>query len=452
MNEIAQHELYAEHDSKPNSVEKLGARAAAHEILNAVLINKQALDAALEDNGTLKRIAGRDRAFARMMVATSLRRLGQIDDLIDKALERPEELKNERVRNILRLGVCQLMFMDVPDHAAVDTSVRLAEANGMEGQKGFINGVLRTMTRAGKEWLARQDETRLNTPEWLLKIWIADYGLRTAAEIAQANLSEAPLDISVKDPASKLSWASTLKATELRTGTLRKIDGGVVHEMPGFDEGMWWVQDAAAALPAKLFGDLKDAHVVDMCAAPGGKTMQMAAMGAYVTAIDRSAQRLKRVEQNLKRLRLEEQVKIEAADAAVWKPKDAPQRILLDAPCSATGTVRRHPDVPYLKTPGDLMRLAETQSRILKHAADILDVGGVLIYCTCSLQKLEGEEQIDMLLKAMPNMRRIGITPEEVGGYEDIINEHGDLRIMPFHLAAQGGMDGFFVSRLTKVS
>lgn len=451
MSESVQHELYADHETgDAPAVEKLGARHAAHDILNSVLIGKQSLDAALEDSPPLKKLSARDRAFTRMLVATTLRRLGQIDDLINKALERPDSIKNDSLKNILRLGVCQLMFMDVPDHAAVDTSVRLTEANAMDSQKGFVNGVLRTMTRTGKEWLARQDAGRLNTPEWLLKMWIADFGLRTAAEIAQANLSEATLDITVKDAESKVHWASTLKASELSTGTLRKMSGGAVQDMPGFGEGMWWVQDAAAAIPARLFGNLNGCHVVDMCAAPGGKTMQLAAMGASVTAIDRSAQRLKRVKENLERLRLEEKVEIIASDATVWKPKEAPQRILLDAPCSATGTIRRNPDVPHLKTPQDLQRLVDTQTRILNHAADILGSGGILVYCTCSLQKCEGEDQIEALLKARPDMQRVPIDLAEVGMYQDFINENGDLRIMPFHLAAHGGIDGFFVSRLTK--
>jgi 16S rRNA (cytosine967-C5)-methyltransferase len=199
-----------------------------------------------------------------------------------------------------------------------------------------------------------------------------------------------------------------------------------------------------------LFGDLNNAHVVDFCAAPGGKTMQMAAMGAQVTAIDRSAQRLKRLQDNLQRLRLEKHVEVVASDAAAWKPKTPPTHILLDAPCSATGTIRRHPDVPHLKTQNDIDRLCDTQARLLNHAADILAVGGTLIYCTCSLQKSEGEDQIAAFLKARSDLQRDPIRPEEIGMQQELSNEHGDLRILPFHLAAIGGMDGFFVARLRK--
>src|SRR5690606_37946164 len=194
------------------SVEMLAARETALELLEAVTGQKQELKLAMENSRPFRTLPSRDRAFTRMLVSTTLRRLGQIDDLIERAQEKPETLSSNTLRNILRLGVCQIMFMQVPDHAAFDTAVRLAEANGLHKQKGFVNGLLRTMTRIGKEWESKQDPARLNTPEWLLKLWIEDYGLRTAAEISSANLSEAPLDISVKDADSKAYWGNALKA------------------------------------------------------------------------------------------------------------------------------------------------------------------------------------------------------------------------------------------------
>ena len=435
--------------------DNMATRRAALALLESVLVQKQALDQALERDRAFAALTKRDRGFVRMLVATTLRRLGQIDDLIERNLERPGSLKNQTLTNILRLGVTQVVFMAVPDHASVDTTVCLVEAGGMEGQKGFANALLRNITRTYKELVSRQDEARINTPEWLLKIWIADYDLRLAAEIATANLAEAPLDITVKDEDSRNYWGSTLKASELSTGTLRRVSsgkggGGAVQDMDGFDQGAWWVQDAAAALPAKLFGDLQDQHVIDLCAAPGGKTMQMAAMGAQVTALDRSAQRLKRLEENLERLALQERVEIIAADAAQWKPAEVPQRILLDAPCTATGTIRRHPDILHLKTPQDMESLVRVQARLLDNAADILGVGGVLVYCTCSLQRAEGEAQIERLLAARPDLQRVPIAAAEIGDYAELIDENGDLRILPFHLAPHGGMDGFYAARLTK--
>lgn len=450
-----EHDLYADHDDGEVPVaQMMAARKVCLGLLEHVLVQKQALDHALESDAGFRTLPSRDKAFCRMLVATTLRRLGQIDDIIAKAENKPTP-KNPTLENILRMGVAQILFMNVADHAAVDTSVRLADAAEMDKQKGFVNGLLRTVTRVGKEWQERQDEARLNTPEWLLKIWIEDYGLREAANIAKANLAEAPLDITIKDESERNYWSGTLKATQMTTGTLRLVSGGAVHEMQGFDDGMWWVQDASAAIPAKLFGDIKGQQVVDMCAAPGGKTMQLAAMGAYVVALDRSAQRLKRLEQNLARLRLEDNVEVIAVDATAWRPKDAPKFILLDAPCSATGTIRRHPDVPHLKSPRDMERLVNVQANILENAFNILAPGGVLVYCTCSLQKSEGEAQIQRLFEAHENAYKLPITAEDLGAqksgaFDESITDHGDLRILPYHQAALGGMDGFFISRITK--
>ena len=437
-------------DDEPSS-DGVAARVAGMALLEDVLQRKQALDQALNNQEAFKALPQRDRAFTRMLVSTVLRRLGQIDDIIERALER-DTPRNMTVQNILRMGVVQILFMDVADHAAVDTAVRLAERERMEKQKAFVNGLLRTVTRQGVEWRNAQDESRLNTPEWLLKMWIEDYGLRTAAEIAQANLSEAPLDISVRDPESKNFWASNFKATEMTTGTLRKTSGGAVHELQGFEEGHWWVQDAAAAIPAQLFGDVEGAHIYDLCAAPGGKTLQLAAKGARVTALDRSANRLKRLEENLARMQLADMVEVVTADAGSWQPQEEAGYVLLDAPCSATGTIRRHPDVAHLKAPQDVERLVSLQAGLLENAFEMLMPGGVLVYCTCSLQKAEGELQIEKFLTAHENAQRLPITAGELGGFDEAITDEGDLRILPFHQAALGGMDGFYISRLTKKS
>lgn len=451
MTQIDERNLYSDHDpgDKPLNVEGLAARRAALAILEQIFQRKQALDYALENSEPFKALLARDKAFCRMLVSTTLRRLGQIDDLIARAEDRPTS-KPPTLQDILRLGTAQIFFMDVADHAAVDTTVQLAEGVGLGRQKGFVNALLRNLIRVGQEWKARQDEVRLNTPEWLLKLWIADYGLSTAADIAKANLSEAPLDMTLKDPGSKNYWASTFKATELLTGTLRKMSGGAVTQMEGFHEGHWWVQDASAAIPAQLFGDIKGRSVIDLCAAPGGKTLQMAAMGAHVTALDRSAGRLKRLEENAQRLNLQEQITITIADATAWTPFEPAAYILLDAPCSATGTMRRHPDISYLKTAGDIERLAHVQAAILDNAFAMLMPGGLLVYCVCSLQKAEGEEQIENFLQKHPAARRVPIQAEELGGFDESLTPEGDLRILPFHQAALGGMDGFYIARLTK--
>ncbi len=429
----------------------LMARQCALMLLSKVLDQRTALDIALDQSEEFVNLETRDRAFTRMLLTTTLRRLGQIDDLINHALDRPNSIKTNIVHHILRLGVTQLFFMETADHAAVDTSVRMTENVGMDGQKGFVNAVLRNLTRKGVERIKQQDGARLNTPDWLLKLWVQDYGLSGAAQIAEANMVEPPLDITVKNFADRPYWGNTLQASELSTGTLRRVIGGNIRELDGFDDGKWWIQDAAAAIPAQLLGkDIAGQTVLDLCAAPGGKTLQLAAMGAHVIALDRSAKRLKRLEENLERMGLKENVRVETADAGVWSPPEPVNYILLDAPCSATGTIRRHPDTGYLKTTKDLEGLISIQERLLSHAAQMLKVGGVLVYCTCSLQKDEGEHQIKKFLSTNTHFERIPIAPHEIGDYIELINENGDLRILPHHLSSQGGMDGFFVSRITK--
>lgn len=446
MTANVQLDLYGEVASAP---EMLQARKVAVVLLDQVLTRRLPLDQVLEDNREFAELPQRDRAFVRMMVATTLRRMGQIDDLIRHATERADAPSPPLLHHILRLGVVQIMFMNVPDHAAVDTSVRLAESANLGRQKGFVNAVLRRMTRDGKDWIAKQDESRINIPDWMLSSWVADYGLRPAAEIALASLTEAPLDITLKDPGHAEHWASILEATVLPTGSLRRNAGGNVMDLNGYREGMWWVQDAAAALPARLFGALDGRHVIDVCAAPGGKTAQLAASGAQVTALDRSVRRLQRLDENMARLRLDKQVHTEAADAATWLPKAPVDAVLLDAPCSATGTIRRHPDVLHSKTADDVQRLGALQEQLLDNAVKMLVPGGMLVYCTCSLQKAEGETQIERFI-ARSGFTRAPICESEIGHIADAITPAGDARILPTHLAGQGGMDGFYIARLIK--
>lgn len=432
--------------------EMLEARRVALMLLVHVLDRRQPLDALLESEKDFTGLQRRDKAFVRMIAASTLRRLGQLDDLISRASDRAEAPRPPLLHHLLRMAAAQIAFMNVPDYAVVDTAVRLAEENALGRQKGFVNAVLRRIAENYHDWTAKQDAGRLNTPEWLMKTWIEDYGLRTAAEIAQANISEAPLDISLKDPSMMRQWADTLQASILPTGSLRLTAGGMVQNLPGFDDGMWWVQDASASLPAQLFGDITGRAVLDMCAAPGGKTAQLLTLGAYVTALDRSTKRLRRLQENLHRLRLEDNVTVEAADAAVWQAPHPFDFILLDAPCTATGTVRRHPDVLHLKAARDQESLGEVQVRLLENAHKLLAPGGILIYCTCSLQKAEGEQQVAKFLSAHNDMQRLPIGPLDAGGMEAIVTPEGDVRVLPFHLAAYGGMDGFYIARIQKAA
>ncbi len=452
----------------------LASRAMAADLLSAVLRRQRPLDDVFEARIAGSKLESRDRGFVRLLVATTLRRLGQIDALIAAMLDRPGTLKPP-VQDLLRLGVAQLLFLGTPAHAAVNTTVALT---GAEPQtlpyKKLVNALMRRLGREGAALVAAQDAARLNTPDWLWTSWQAAYGPEAARAIAEAHLSEAPLDLTLKAsaeaaahlktpaeaavrlkiPAEAAVWAERLEAEYLPTGSLRRAAGGAVPELPGFAEGCWWVQDAAAALPAPLLGPVAGLRVFDLCAAPGGKTAQLAAAGARVVAVDRAAPRLARLAANLARLGLAAETV--AADAALWQPDAPADAILLDAPCSATGTIRRHPDIPHLKTQADVTKLAALQKRLLARAATLLRPGGTLVYTVCSLQPEEGEAQIAALLASGVPLARRPIGPHEIGGetggLASAVTAAGDVRTLPSHLGDRGGMDGFYIARLVRAA
>lgn len=389
-------------------------------------------------------LPARDRAFARLLVATVLRRLGQIDALIAHCLNTPLPPRAAMVHDMLRLGIAQLLFLRTPPHAAVATTVDLAEVRGFLSHKGLVNAVLRRLSQEGPGLVAEQDAARLNTPDWLWRGWSQAYGEAGVRAIALAHLKEAPLDLTV--PREPELWRERLDAILLPTGTLRRNAGGAITSLPGYAEGAWWVQDAAAAIPAKLLGDVAGQHVIDLCAAPGGKTAQLAAGGGRLTAIDRSPRRLDRLNANLARLSLS--VEALVADAATWRPPEPVRHILLDAPCTATGAIRRHPDVPHLKTPDDVTRLAAVQERLVAAAIEMLAPGGTLVYCTCSLEPQEGPQQIAKLLARGAPVRRRPVDAAEIGGLSECLTADGDLRTLPCHLPEYDGLDGFYAARL----
>ncbi|GIL39379.1 RsmB/NOP family class I SAM-dependent RNA methyltransferase [Roseiterribacter gracilis] len=417
----------------------LDARRAAHVALSAMRRGRT-LDVALNVDG----LETRDRAFARNLVATTMRRLGQIDDAIVRYVE--HGVRPEAAQDLLRLGAAQLLFLQTPAHAAVDTSVRLAERLNLTKQKGLINAVLRRIGEARDAILADQDAARLNTPPWLWKSWVAAYGDADARAIAEANLTEAPLDITLKPGLDRDEWATKLEATKLDTGSLRRDVTGDVRALPGFDDGLWWVQDAAAALPATLFGDVRGKRVADLCAAPGGKTAQLAAAGANVTALDKMAPRLARVRANLDRLGLN--AELVEADARSWRSSEKFDAILLDAPCTATGAIRRNPDVLTAKNPRMVAELTRQQDALIDAAVVQLVRGGTLIYCVCSLQPEEGEQRIESALQRHPGLDRRPIRAAEIGGWHELLDRHGQIRSTPAKLRFIGGLDGFFVARL----
>ena len=420
-------------------VQGLDARAAALAVVEAALKSRSGLDESL-NRPPFNRLEPRERGHARALAMMTLRHLGEIDHALAGKLQKPPP---EAVMAILRIGVCQLFYMEAPDFAAVDTSVELAGAyKGTRPFKGLVNAVLRGLARAGKP---EQDPSRL-APDWLLSRWKAAFGVEAALKIAALIPHEPSTDLTFKDPAAAEPLAEALEARPLAGGSWRTDKGGALTEWPGFDEGAWWVQDAAAAIPARLLHAKAGEAALDLCAAPGGKTLQLAAAGAEVVAIDRSAARLVRVTENLARMGLHAET--HADDAALWQDPRTFDAILLDAPCTATGTFRRHPDVLWASRPGDIVKLAQSQSRLLDTASMRVKPGGRLVYCVCSLEPEEGEGQIDGFLRRHPDFKLSPIAPGEGGAPEGSITAAGVLRILPFYI--EGGTDGFFAARFVR--
>lgn len=307
--------------------------------------------------------------------------------------------------------------------------------------------MLRRAASAGGRLIESHDAPRLNTPDWLWQAWTEAYGAETCRRIAAQHLETPPLDLTARDDPHAV--ANALGGIVLPTGSVRLERAGVVTELAGYGEGAWWVQDAAAALPARLLGDVRGLRVIDLCAAPGGKTAQLAAAGAEVIAVDAEPARLARVAENLARLRLK--AELIAADATAWPPPAPADAVLIDAPCSATGTIRRHPDVPWLKAPTDLAALNGLQDRLLAAAVRMVRPGGRIVYCVCSLQDEEGPARTAAFVHGGAPMQPLPVTADEIGGLDALVAADGALRTLPCHLAAAGGLDGFFAMRFTRV-
>jgi 16S rRNA (cytosine967-C5)-methyltransferase len=437
--------------------------------LTRVLHDRQGLDEAFEDLGNsadFKALAPRDVALARAIATSACRRLGTIRGALADRLPRGLPRKAGALEAILVAGSAQLLLLDVPDHAAVATAVDLARGDGRAFPYAkLVNAVLRRIAGDRDAILAAADPLDFDTPAWLRARWISAYGEETARAIAAAHRKEPALDLTVKE--NPESWAEQLGGTVLATGSVRLAAAGrqsgsdrpsgsdrvAVADLPGYGEGAWWVQDAAAALPARLLGVRPGEEVIDLCAAPGGKTAQLASAGAKVVAVDRSGARLKRLAANMQRLRLAVTVEEAEAESLAHAPVDA---VLLDAPCSATGTIRRHPDVAWTKREGDVTALAALQARLLEKAAGLVKPGGRLVYCTCSLEPEEGERQIEAFLGRHDDFLRMPITAEDLGGLSALVTPAGDLRSLPHHaVSADGdlkGLDGFYAARLRRVS
>jgi 16S rRNA (cytosine967-C5)-methyltransferase len=419
------------------------ARRIAVSAFDGIVGEGLSLDEALA-HAYVSGLEERDRAFAHLLIATSLRRKGQCDALIDRYLARPLPRKSGPARSILITAAAQILFLDIAPHAAIDLAVTLARADrDARHFAGLINAVLRRIASC-----ARPGDDDINMPDWLMRRWVASYGEETARNIARSHLAEAPLDLTAKsDPEH---WAHMLGGMLLPTGTIRlPPDHARIETLPGFAEGAWFVQDAAAALPAGLLGDVSGLEVADLCAAPGGKTAQLSARGAQVTAVDRSPPRMDRLKANLARLGLEAKTII--ADLFAFETKERFDAVLLDAPCSATGTIRRHPDLPYRKDAAAIGALAKIQSEALDRAALLVKPGGLLVYATCSLEPEEGEAQAAGFLKRQPGFRHDPVGPADIAGQAHFINVDGDLRTHPTMEVGLGkGLDGFFAARFRR--
>ena len=429
----------------------LAPRLAAAAALSDIVLNGRGLDEALVAAGNHPRFTtfdDRDRALARSIVVVSLRRLGTLRRFLGRLLDKGLPKKSGQLEWILVVTAAQILFLKIPDHAAVNACVQAVRIDPLSLPfAGLANAVARNVARERDEH--ESADPFIDTPSWLAARWRRNYGDATAAAIALANRAECPLDITVKsDPQG---WAERLDGELLDTGSIRLRTQMPVPDLAGYEDGQWWVQDAAAALPARLLAAEAGERVVDLCAAPGGKTAQLCATGAAVTAVDRSAERLKRFATNLERLGYSAETEVADATAYSAPPFDA---VLLDAPCLATGTMRRHPDVGWTKRASDITTLAAIQSRMLDRAAALLRPGGRLVYCVCSLEPEEGEAQVAALLRRNPDLVRSPISPSEIAGLTQSITPLGELRTLPSHPARLDppltGLDGFFAARLIR--
>ncbi len=429
------------------------ARKAAARLLAAVVDARTSLDG-LTDNEhghpQYRALDARDRALVRAVLASALRHRMTISALLARRLERPLPANATALSHILHVAAAQILFLDVPDSAAVDLAVTHAKSDPRTARfSNLVNAVLRGLARAKAAELAPALAATDDAPEWFSRRLAEAYGPETAKKILAMHRLEAPVDFTVKaDPAL---WAERLGGIVLPTGSVRvERLAAPVAELSGFAEGAWWVQDAAASLPARLLGDVAGLHVADLCAAPGGKTAQLILAGARVTAVDASKNRLARLRQNLDRLGLQAEAVVQS-DLLDYVPAEPFDAVLLDAPCSSTGTVRRHPDVPWTKTPADIDKLADLQQRLLARAVTLVKPGGRIVFSNCSLDPQEGEDLHRAFLASTAAVASDPIRPGEIEGIEPFVTPQGAVRTTPAGLELEtprlSGLDGFYAAR-----
>jgi 16S rRNA (cytosine967-C5)-methyltransferase len=434
-------------------IKGLPARRAAVDILDRVLNAGDGLDQALSSSlaiGSMGQLAVRDRSLARQIVATTLRRWLQIEATLGAYLHTPIDERAGKVRLILASAVAQILFLRIPTHAVVNIAAALcAHERSGRGFKGLVNAVLRRVASEGEDLIAQQDAASMVLPEWLSLRWEKAYGTQAVREISECLLADPPLDLTIGASLACQDWARRLDGVIIAPGTVRLKKAGQIVQLDGYEEGAWWVQDVAAALPVRLLGDVNSLHVIDLCAAPGGKSAQLAAAGARVTAVDFDKYRMCRLSDNMKRLKLTvEQV---VSDGVHWQPEQRADVVIIDAPCSATGIMRRHPDIAHRCKLEHVFSMAVVQKKLLMNAASMVKPGGTIIYCTCSLEYEEGEEQIKNFLACDATVERIKIDVNSAPGFEGALTENGEMRVLPNTLAVPGDNDGFFIAQLKKL-
>lgn len=440
------------HYDKPG----LSSRQAASKLLSAIIDKKTSMDGLLDlkgGNPAYLDLSDQDRLLVKAILLSTLRNYQIIEKFLDHLLEKPLPTGAVSLRHILRIGAAQILYLDVPDHSAVDLAVEQANIDPRNRRfANLVNAILRRMAREKEKMLPKLGEKTAMLPDWYAKKLSKSYGFNRARKMMQLMSQPAPVDITVKSDADL--WADKLGGTKLTDWSVRldKLDGPL-QSLLGFEDGDWWVQDLAASLPARLFGDLNGKRVIDLCAAPGGKTAQLILAGAEVTALDRSKSRLNRLNENLDRLKLTAQTEISRMEK--YQTEDLFDMALLDAPCSSTGTIRRHPDVVWTKDEGDISYLADVQKGLLDHAITLIKPGGVIIFSNCSLEPEEGEDMITQYVA--DNQDKVEIEPIDSSlcpGFQSAITEDGFIRTTPdFSLNEDDqlqGADGFFAARLRK--
>ena len=413
--------------------ETLKPRQSTIRILGRVLYEEKTVDKAILEEKDFVNFTDSDKNFVRLLVLTILRRMGQIDGVLAKLLKRPLPKKQQTVLQILRLGVAQGLFLKTPAYAVVNTSVALTKKFHFDGLTGLVNAVLRAFFRM-KNPLEKLENPVINLPKWLCESWEEAYGNEWTKKIAESVQNEPVLDISV--PKNPELWAQKWGGTVLVTGGIR-VPVSAPDMLEGFSKSGCWVQNAAASVPVQLFTDIQGKKVADLCAAPGGKTAQLVYRGAQVTAFDVSEKRAQRLKENIKRLGLN--VCVRVANILELTEEEVFDAVLLDAPCSATGTIARHPEIKYHRTREDVERMAEIQKALLLKAIQLVKKGGEIVFSTCSLESAEGDDIIQSVLDLADVIKPIDIR------WKDFMTSFGSLRILPLN-----GFDGFYACAIRK--